>query len=256
MLGAASLTTLSAMRSGAGLVTLGIPQSLNLTAQKKISNVVMTLPLEETSEQTTHLKAWRKIKNYLKKCNAVAVGPGLSTHSYTKQLVLKLISDTDLPMVIDADGLNNMVGRLDVLKKHPFRRILTPHNGEMSRLLNLKVKNIEAKRNNIALDLAKRYQCVVLLKGPHTVIASYDGKIYLNKTGNAGMATAGSGDVLTGIIAAFLAQGLNCFESAKYGTYLHGLAGDIAAKSRTRVSLIASDIFEYLPQAFKKCKAV
>ena len=254
MLGAAALTGLAAMRAGAGLVTLGVSASLNLTLQKKTSSVLMTLPLKETKEQTLDVSAYDQIKKILPRFHAIAVGPGLSTHPPTQKFILKIISSVKQPLVIDADGLNALPGHLKILTKIKNTKILTPHSGEMARLTGVKREVIEKNRKKIAKDFARRYQCILVLKGHLTVVASPDGKIYINRSGNAGMATAGSGDVLTGILVAFLAQGIDGFETARLGTFLHGKAGDLTAKAKTKTAMIASDIIDYLPAAFKAIK--
>lgn len=253
MIGAGALTSLAAMRSGAGLVTWGVPASLNSPAQKKAAHVVMTLPLKETQNQTLAVGAFVEIQKFFAKCSAIALGPGLSTHPGTQKLILKIIAESPRPLVIDADALNTLAGRDSrILTKTRTPKILTPHPGEMARLTGLRKSNIEKNREEIARKFAKKYQCVLVLKGHRTIVASPDGKTYLNKTGNPGMATAGSGDVLTGMIAAFLAQGLSAFEAAKWGVYLHGKASDLAAKAKGKISLIASDIVDFIPKVFKK----
>lgn len=254
MLGAAALCGLSAMRAGAGLVTIGVPESLNSVFQKKISAVIMTLPLKETSEQAISQSAFHQIKPLFSKFNVIAIGPGLTTHPGTRQFILKIIAASPVPLVIDADGLNSLADRLDVLTKTATPKILTPHPGEMSRLIKTTKDEIERNRSSIAKDFVKKYNCTLLLKGHQTVVASASGKIYVNKTGNPGMATAGCGDVLTGIIAAFLAQGLSDFDAAKYGAWLHGTAGDLAAKAKTQLALIATDLIDHIPQAVKSCR--
>ncbi len=251
MLGAAALTSLATMRTGAGLVTLGVPKSLNSVAHRKIANVIMTWPLPETKKQTLSPSGFFVIRNHYSKYQAIAMGPGLSTYSSTQKLIRQIIATSTTPLVIDADGLNALVGHLELLFKTETPKILTPHPGEMARLLKLKKETVEENRKLIAKDFAQKYNCVLLLKGHHTVVASETGKCYVNTTGNPGMATAGSGDVLTGMIAAFLAQGFSAFDAAKYGAYYHGLAGDLAAKAKGRVSLIASDMIDYISQAIK-----
>ncbi|HBR15512.1 MAG TPA: NAD(P)H-hydrate dehydratase [Candidatus Omnitrophica bacterium] len=251
MLGAAALSGLAAMRSGAGLVTVGIPQSLNAVLQKKLSPVVMTLPLNETKDQSLSLSAFHRIEKLYDVCTVLALGPGLSAHPETRKLVLKIVATSPLPLVIDADALNALACDLDVLTKSGTVKILTPHPGEMARLTQLTKTHIENNRSQTASEFAKKYHCTVLLKGHRTVVASSRGDLYINKTGNPGMATAGSGDVLTGMIAAFLAQGLSGFEAAKYGAYIHGRAGDLAAGSKTRLCMIASDIIDHIPLAVK-----
>jgi NAD(P)H-hydrate epimerase len=251
MLGAAALTCDAAMRAGAGLVTLGIAKSLNLTAQRKISSMIMTLPLKETKEQSLSLEAYPAIKKEIARYAVLALGPGLSQHRSTRELILKMISSLDKPMIIDADALNALAENPSLLRKIKTPKIITPHPGEMSRLTTHSTYFIERHRKAVAEAFAKTYGCIVILKGHKTIVASPNGKTYINKTGNVGMATAGSGDVLTGILAAFLAQEINSFETAKLAVFLHGKAGDIAARQRGKVSLVATDIIESLPLAFK-----
>lgn len=253
MLGAASLTSLAAIRSGAGLASLGIPKSLNATVQKKISNVIMTVPLVETREQTLALSCLKQIRNMYKKFDAIAIGPGLSTHTGTQKLIREVIQTSPVPLVIDADALTALSGHLNILTATRTMKVLTPHPGEMARLTGKTKSAIEASRRKAASDFSKKYRCVLLLKGHETVISSPDGKVYINKTGNPGMATAGSGDVLTGMIAAFIAQGLTGFEAAKYGAFLHGKAGDAAAAARSKLAMIASDIIDSIPKAVRSC---
>lgn len=251
MLGAAALTSLAAIRSGAGLVTLGVPKSLNASAHKKISNTIMTLPLKETSGQTLAFSCFKQIRDSYSSYNAIAIGPGLSNNSSTLQLIRKIIETSVLPLIIDADALNALCKSLKSLIKTNTLKILTPHPGEMSRLIGQQKRSIEKNRREIASAFAQKYNCVLLLKGAKTIVASPGRKVYTNTTGNAGMATAGSGDVLTGMIAAFIAQGLSGFEAAQYGAYLHGKAGDLAAKAKARLSMTASDIIECIPKAIK-----
>jgi ADP-dependent NAD(P)H-hydrate dehydratase / NAD(P)H-hydrate epimerase len=251
MLGAAALSSLAAMRSGAGLVTAAVPRNLNLTLQKKISNVVMTMPLAQSRSGAFSLKAYDQIKKIWDRFDAIAIGPGIGRDLTTQQLAREIIIHCPKPLVIDADALFALSGHTQILLKDKAARVLTPHCGEMSRLTKRSVKAIEADRLNTTCDFARRYNCVVLLKGRQTVVASPQGKAYINHTGNAGMATAGSGDVLTGMITAFLGQGMGPFDAAKYGAYYHGKAGDLAAGKRSKVSMIASDIIEQIPFVLK-----
>jgi len=251
LLGAGALCSLAALRCGAGLVTLGVPESLNETAQKKISPAIMTWPLPETKEKTVGESAFRKIQKKFSSFQALAIGPGLSGNTETKKFILKIIARSSVPLIIDADALNALSEDLTPLYQNRGVKILTPHPGEMSRLTGLKKSVIEARREEVAQKFAREFHCCLLLKGDRTVVASPDGKVYVNKTGNAGMATAGSGDVLTGMIAAFLAQGLEDFEAARWGAYLHGLAGDTAAKKIPKASLTATDIIEAIPRAIR-----
>ena len=247
--GAVVLCAAAAMRSGAGLVTLGIPKSLNQSIIKIKPKEVMTLPLPETKAITLSMGGYKKIKQFIKDIDVLVVGPGLTQNKSTQSLVRKVIAQTDKPTVIDADALNALAGHLDLL----YAKILTPHPGEMAKLLGISAKKVQSNRKGIAKKFAKDYKVTVVLKGHNTAIADYKGNLYINKTGNPGMATAGSGDVLTGIIAAFLGQGLDAFSATKYAVYLHGLAGDLAAKEKTQLGMIASDIIEKIPQAIKEC---
>jgi len=159
-------------------------------------------------------------------------------------------------MVIDADGLNALVGHLKIVRESRIENrelILTPHPGEMAKLLGVSVKKVQDDREEITKKFARDYKVTLVLKGQHTIVADNKGQLHINKTGNPGMATAGSGDVLTGIIAAFLGQGLNSFDAAKFAVYLHGLAGDLAAKEKTKMGMIASDIIDKIPEAIKRC---
>jgi NAD(P)H-hydrate epimerase len=250
MLGAAALSSLAAMRSGAGLVTAAVPCGLNLTLQKKISNVVMTKPLAQSRKGAFSLKSYDQIKKVWDQFDAIAIGPGLGRELATQQLARQVIIHCPKPLVIDADALFALAGHAQILLKAKAPRVLTPHCGEMSRLTDQSVRVIEAGRLKTARDFARRYNCVLLLKGHRSVVASPRGKTYINRTGNAGMATAGSGDVLTGMITAFLGQGMGPFDAAKYGAYYHGKAGDLAARKKSKVSIIASDIIEQIPYVF------
>lgn len=248
MSGAAYLTGQAALLSGSGLVTLGAPGSLNTILSRKLVEI-MTLPLPETKSGSLSIKAYSKIEKFIKarKVNALAIGPGLSQNKETQAFVRKVISKINLPMVIDADGLNALADNLDILRG----QIITPHPGEMARLLKISVKDIQKDRKNIAKNVAVKYNVIVVLKGHRTIVAEPGGKIYINKTGNPGMATAGCGDVLTGMISSFLGQGISPFESAKTGVYLHGLAGDLAEEEKGQASLIATDLLNKIPRAIK-----
>jgi ADP-dependent NAD(P)H-hydrate dehydratase / NAD(P)H-hydrate epimerase len=250
--GAAVLTSNAAIRCGAGLVTLGIPKSLTQAIIKNKAKEVMVLPLPQTKEATLSLSGYKKINDFSDSVDILAVGPGLSGNKSTQMLARRVVSKINKPMVIDADGLNALVGNLDLLKgKVEAARIITPHPGEMARLLGISIEKVQADRRGIAAKFSRDYKVTVVLKGCNTVVADPGGNLYINKTGNPGMASAGCGDVLTGIIAAFLAQGLNAFEASKFAAYIHGLSGDLAAKEKTQISLIASDIIDKIPEAIR-----
>ncbi len=255
MLGASALVGLSAMRCGAGLTTIAVPRSLNSVLQAKISSVIMTMPLPETKEGTLSTLAFKKISTQLRNFSVLALGPGLSRDTETKKLILKIIATCPLPMVIDGDALSAVATDLSVLTKNSVPKILTPHTGEMARLTGFTKAMIEKARKKTATEFAQSFHCNLVLKGFQSIVASPQGEVYVNSTGNPGMSTAGSGDVLTGMIAALLGQGIEAYDAARLGVYLHGLAGDLAAKQRTRTGLIASDIIEQTPAALKKSGA-
>jgi ADP-dependent NAD(P)H-hydrate dehydratase / NAD(P)H-hydrate epimerase len=245
MLGAAALSSLACLRSGAGLVTAAVAQGLNLTLQEKISHEVMTLPLPQAPKGTLAARAYSGLERMWARFNAVAIGPGMGRDAGTLALARRVIIQCPKPLVVDADALFALAGHVNILCQAKAPRILTPHEGEMARLVH------GSGRIKTAKDFARRYKCVLLLKGHRTVVASPEGKTYINRTGNAGMATAGSGDVLTGIIAGFTAQGLGPFEAARWGAYIHGKAGDRACRTRSKAGMIATDIIECIPYALK-----
>ena len=229
MTGAATLASMASLRVGGGLTILGIPHGLNAVLEEKLTEV-MTRPFAQTETGTLALEAEQEIVNLFKWAEAVAVGPGLSDHAESAELIRRLVRNTDLPMVLDADGLNAFSGRSDLLRKSKTVRILTPHYGELARLIDRSIEDIAMNRIEVARETAGRFGCVLVLKGSPTVIAEPGGAVYVNSTGNSGMATAGSGDVLTGCIVGFLAQGCQPVDAALCGVYIHGLAGDIAGE--------------------------
>ncbi|MDD5347905.1 MAG: NAD(P)H-hydrate dehydratase, partial [Candidatus Omnitrophica bacterium] len=213
----------------------------------------MLLPLADTSEGTLAVVAFRQIAAFCKRADVLAIGPGLTGQKQTQGLIRKVIGTCSCRKVIDADGLNALAGHLKILSKGKGDRVLTPHPGEMARLLGSTVQAVQKNRKKIAKDFANRYNIILVLKGFGTLVAGRKKPLYVNKTGNPGMAKGGSGDVLTGIIAAFMAQGLDAYDAAKYGAYLHGVAGDIAARKKTQLSMTAGDIIASIPSAIKKC---
>ena len=265
MTGAAYLASQAALLSGAGLVTLAIPKSLNPIMERKLTEV-MTLPLPETKEQSLSRSAYSKIRDFSKKCDCVIMGPGLSQNRQTQTLIRSLISGIDLSMVLDADALNALSGHLSILGNTCYAQprktlsgqrgrcstVITPHSGEMARLAGLRLSFVNKDKKGVAKKFATEYNVTTVLKGYKTVVAAPRKEIYINSSGNPGMASGGCGDVLTGIIGAFLASGIDAFKAARLGAYIHGLSGDIAAKAKTEISLKATDLLEFLPQAFKK----
>lgn len=245
--GAAVLASRAAMRAGAGLVTLGVPESLHNIVEIKLTEV-MTRPLAEITGGAIGHKAVLEFTQLAAKADVVAVGPGLGQESETAEAIRELIKMIDKPLVIDADALNALCGAPQVLSQTKALAVITPHPGEMARLTGLTVEEVNSDRIEIARMSAGDWNAIVVLKGAPTVVAFPDGEVYINTTGNACMATGGAGDVLTGVIAAFIAQGLSSHDAAVAGVYVHGLAGDIAAQAGV-IGRIASDIGEALPAA-------
>jgi NAD(P)H-hydrate epimerase len=227
----------------------------------------MILPLADTGRGTLSRTAADTILNFLAKRGSVlAVGPGLSVNDEIARLVRRLVAECSVPMVMDADGLNALAGRTGILKKSRAPLIVTPHTGEMARLLQgsgpgdkasgirEQRDRIEQDRINVAISFAKKTKTYLVLKGAPTVTASPDGHAYINTSGNPGMATAGTGDVLTGMISAFLAQKMDPLKASVLGVYMHGLTGDAVAGEKGQHSLIASDIIRGIPSVFSSLK--
>jgi len=248
--GAAYFTSQAAVLSGAGLVTLAAGRSIYDIMAAKL-NEAMVRPFFETSVFSLSLLAEKELLMFAEKVSVAAVGPGISQNKETAHLVRNLISKLNKPIVLDADGINAVVGHLDLLKNTKSPITLTPHPGEMSRLTGKDIAEIQNNRKNIALEFAREYNTVLVLKGARTVVASPNGDVYENQTGNPGMATGGTGDVLTGMIAGFAAQGLDLFTASILGVYFHGLAGDIAVKEKGVLSLLATDLLNRLPEVLK-----
>ena len=271
--GAALMAARACLRSGSGLVTIGVPESLiNLFQSRVIEE--MTLPLPDRGDGTLSSKGAGTILRFLsEKADVLAVGPGMGVSKETQKLMEDVIQSSRSPMVVDADGINSITDN-SIFGKAQAPVLLTPHPGEMARLLNRKSgarsqesgltklktqksrlrSEIEKDRINAALSFSRDSGTYLVLKGAPTIVAEPDGRAFINSTGNPGMATAGSGDVLTGIISSFVGQGLNPVDASVLGVYLHGLAGDVASSEKGETSLIASDIIEALPGAFMEMK--
>ena len=250
MAGAALLCSRAALESGSGLVTLAMPSRLVSGAAKSIPEV-MQLGLSQTKDGSIAFSAYSKISQFIlkRKVNVLLLGPGLSQSSETTRLVRKLIQTVKIATVLDADGLNSFKGKLSELQRHKAPLVLTPHRKEFERLFSERWPESQIKRIALAKKLSKFYDVVLVLKGHRTLVVNGD-KCFVNSTGNPGMAKGGSGDVLAGIINAFICQGLEPFFSACWAVYFHGKAGDLAVKERGELGLIASDIIRFLPKAF------
>lgn len=245
--GAAVLACEAALLTGCGLVRLVCSKSLNPIFEMKMTSV-MTLPAPETEDGALSEKAFSVIQREAERYQVLVVGCGLSTEMSTRRLVQNIVRKTGKPLLLDADGLNAIAGEPQILLDHPAPLIITPHPGEMARLVTKSVEDVQRKRVNTASNFARAFGCITVLKGHRTVVT--DGKnVYVNETGNSGMATAGSGDVLSGVIGSLLAQGMEPLDAAVTGVYLHGLAGDIAANKLTEYSLTAEKLLDALPEA-------
>ena len=249
--GAAALCTMGGLRGGAGLVTLAVPHNLNHILETLLIEA-MTIPLAKSTDYLSE-SDYKNIKNGLADKQALALGPGLGNNKDTVKLIRKLYRETEVPMVIDADGLNSLAMDTGILKKAAAPRILTPHPGEMARLTGLATTDIQANRLQVASDFAKKHRLFLVLKGAGTVIAAPDGEIAVNPTGNPGMASGGMGDVLTGLIGSLLAQGLSPWQASCLGVYAHGLAGDMLAEENgIDMGYLAMEVANNLPHAFEE----
>ncbi|WP_378956124.1 NAD(P)H-hydrate dehydratase [Pelosinus sp. sgz500959] len=247
MTGAAALTSNAAVRAGAGLVVLGIAESLHDIMEAKLTEV-MTKPLPEVAAGIMGQGAISDIKEMALRNDIVAIGPGLGRHVDTMTAIRQIIKTVEKPLVIDADALYALIGHTDILTETKAVPVLTPHSGEMARLVGLTVDEVNQDRIYITRQAAIEWGSIIILKGARTLVAFPDGEVYININGNAGMATGGTGDVLTGVIAALIAQGLSSHEAALVGVYIHGLAGDIVARNGM-IGVAASDLIQALPAA-------
>jgi ADP-dependent NAD(P)H-hydrate dehydratase / NAD(P)H-hydrate epimerase len=252
--GAAILSGRGALRSGAGLVTVATPLDVLPTVSAGAPEM-MTAPLAATDAGTASLRNldYGRFTEIARDKSVLAIGPGLSTQNETQQFIHKIVEETELPIILDADGLNAYDGVADQLNQRKAPMLaLTPHPGEMARLLGITTKEVQARRLDVALEAAGRWRAHVILKGFHTILATPSGNAYFNTTGNPGMATGGTGDVLTGILAGLTAQ----FGTGDWphvlglGVYLHGLAGDVAASRVGEAPMIATDLIEAIPEAY------
>lgn len=250
MAGAAILSGKAALRCGIGLEKLALPKSIYPIAAQSIFESVF-LPLSETDDGKISRFNIPYLLAEAKKATAVLLGCGLSVCNDTRELVFSFIENCETPMVLDADALNCVAETPEILKRRRAEIIITPHPGEMARLCKSTAKEINLDRENTAKSFAEKYGVITVLKGHGTIIASPDGRALLNTTGNSGMATGGSGDVLAGMTAALLAQGKSAFDCAAAAVYLHGTAGDLAAEKYGKISMLPGDMIEFIPEAFK-----
>ncbi len=250
MVGAGCLAAWGALRGGAGLVTVGCPESTYSIFAGKLTEA-MCMPLPETASGGLARKGLDQIIEFAYKCKVVALGPGLGGDPETAELVRELASRLDHVLILDADALGAFAGCAERFSERKGPTLITPHPGEMGRLIGKSAAQVQESRESSAVDFAKRFEVfAVLLKGAGTIIT--DGtQLFENTTGNPGMATGGSGDVLTGVVSALVAQRLDHFDAGCLGAYVHGLAGDMAARKYGQISMTAGDIISCLPAAFE-----
>jgi hydroxyethylthiazole kinase-like uncharacterized protein yjeF len=251
--GAAILAARAAVRGGAGLVTVATPAALVKTVDLG-SLESMTLPVEMDPQGGLAGTAVEQLLEFVRDKQVLAIGPGLGTEESTIQVVRDLINRCEIPIVLDADGLNAFSGALDRIGAGGGPRVLTPHPGELARLLGSTASEVQEDRVARAREAAARSGSVVVLKGAQSLVAAPDGAVFVNPTGNPGMATGGTGDVLTGLIAAFLAQGHDPLVAACLGVYVHGAAGDRVADELGEVSLAAGDLLNSIPDALQQLR--
>lgn len=249
MTGAAFLTSAAALRSGCGLVYGAFPREVRLVLEGLLVEAVKIPIAAGGGTYLTH-ESWETLEPYFEKASAIALGPGIGTHPETARLVDELVC-LEIPMVIDADALNCLGPKALYLTKRGAPTVLTPHPGEMARLLGVSTAKVQENRVDTALRLAREARVVAVLKGAMTVVALPDGRAYVNPTGNSGMAKGGSGDILTGLIGGLMAQGCPPEEAACAGVFLHGMAGDLARDEKGERGMTAGDILEQVPEALK-----
>jgi hydroxyethylthiazole kinase-like uncharacterized protein yjeF len=248
--GAGAMTGLGAARAGAGLVTLAVPISLHGLMEVKVTEI-MTEPLAETADQTVGTAALPRLHALLKGKQALALGPGLSVDEETVEVVLDLVQHSPCPIVLDADGINALAGHLDVCKRARSSLILTPHPGEMGRLLKRSAEEVQNQRLALVQSFSEQYGVTLVLKGARSLIAGPEGRLAINSSGNPGLASGGTGDVLTGLITGFLAQGLSPFDAACLGVYCHGKAADRLARRWGDRGMLATDLLPEIPVVLK-----
>jgi len=249
--GAAVMAAKAALRMGAGLVTVGTPQSC-LPAIARSMMELMTEALPETPQKTLSEASLPTVLGLLKGKDGLLMGPGISTNLSTAKLVMSLLPRVRIPTVIDADGLNILAENPEALKSLSCPAVLTPHPGEFARLIRRSIKDVLDNRLELAPQFAEKQGVYLVLKGYRTLVATPQGKVFINPTGNPGMATGGSGDVLSGLIASLLIQEKDILGATLAAVYLHGLSGDIGAQKLGERPLIAGDLIKYLPQALKE----
>jgi NAD(P)H-hydrate epimerase len=250
MAGSGCLSARAALRAGTGLAYLGVPASL-VNVYNSLMAEAVVVPFEDYNKGFISKDGVGYILERMEKMDVVAVGPGLSTNEGIYDVVKCIVENSEIPLVLDADALNVLSKDVSLLKKLKTEAVITPHPGEMARLLGISIKDVQNNRIKVAQDFAREYKVITVLKGARTIVAFPEGSTFINTTGNPGMATAGMGDVLTGIIASLIGQGVKPGDAAIAGVYLHGAAADSIAARMGEHGIIAGDIVEELPYTIK-----
>ena len=249
-LGAPYFSALSFLKAGGGLSYLAAPKAMTPFLANKGSEVVF-IPQQETESGSIALENRDELLDFSQNVSMVVVGPGLSLNDETQELVRELAKNTKKPLLIDGDGITAVAADLDAIRKREAETVLTPHSGEMARIARTEIAEIERDKIDILPRAAKDLNATIVLKGPHSLVGYPDGRVSINTSGNPGMATAGSGDVLTGTIAAMHGLGLSVPDAVRTGVFIHGLSGDLAARDRGQDGITAQDVLDYLPYALK-----
>ncbi|HEY87912.1 MAG TPA: NAD(P)H-hydrate dehydratase [Dehalococcoidia bacterium] len=249
-LGAPYFSALSFLKAGGGLSYLAIPKSISPFLASKGSEIVF-IPQRETSSGSLARESLEELVEFSKRVNMVVIGPGLSLNEETQELVRELARKIETPLLIDGDGITAVAGEIKLIRERKAETILTPHSGEMSRLTKMEVDEVNKDKINVLQKTAGKLNAIIVLKGAHSLIGYPDEAVYINTSGNPGMATAGSGDALTGAIAAMYGLGLPLRDAVRMGVFMHGLSGDLAAKEKGEDGVTAQDILDYLPNAVR-----
>ncbi len=250
MTGAACLASMAALRTGSGLVYSIIPKSLEEVLSIKLTEAIIK-PVEDGGTGHFTMDSFRDIMAIIEDMDVIAIGPGIGVDEQRLELIKRILLEYKKPIILDADGINLISLDTTILSKRQGHTVITPHPGELSRLLGISIGDIQKRRLECSKFTSNKYNTITVLKGANTVVTDSGEKIYINSTGNPGMATAGSGDVLTGMITSFIGQGISPYEGAILGVYCHGLAGDLASRDKGEYGMIASDILDNIPYSIK-----